>query len=139
MSIEVMHHKYEYLKFKKSLHIEYLQLQEKYSAIYNKDKTIVLMQVGGFHECYATKTRGYNLHKLGTMLKTVVSKKNKKIQEVSEANPYMIGFPIVATPKYIQMLVNYNFHVIKIDQVTEKHIQNEQLLLFILQELILMK
>tara|TARA_B100000902_G_scaffold161413_1_gene156864 strand:+ start:141 stop:3251 length:3111 start_codon:yes stop_codon:yes gene_type:complete len=120
MSIETPIHKYEYLKFKHSLHIEYLLLQEKYSNIYNKDKTIVLMQVGGFHECYATKTRGYNLHKLGNLLKTVVSKKNKKIQEVSESNPYMIGFPIIATPKYIQMLVNYNFHVIKIDQVTDK-------------------
>jgi len=120
MSVEITHHKYEYLKFKKSLIVEYLLLQEKYSAIYNKDKTIVLMQVGGFHEAYATKTRGYNLHKLGNMLKTVVSKRNKNIQDVSEANPYMIGFPIVATPKYIQMLINYNFHVIKIDQVTEK-------------------
>ena len=74
MSIEVAHHKYEYLKFQKSLIVEYLLLQEKYSDIYNKDKTIVLMQVGGFHEAYATKTRGYDLHKLGTMLKTVVSK-----------------------------------------------------------------
>ena len=119
MSIETTHHKYEYLKFNKTIVEEYLLLQEKYSKIYNKDKTIILMQVGGFHEAYATKTRGFNLHKLGTILKTVVSKKNKKITEVSEKNPYMMGFPLVATPKYIQMLINNNFHVIKIDQVTE--------------------
>ena len=31
----------------------------------------------------------------------------------------MLGFPLVATPKYIQKLVNNDFHVIKIDQVTE--------------------
>jgi len=81
MSIETSLHKYEYLQFKHTLHVEYLLLQEKYSNIYNKDKTIVLMQVGGFHECYATKTRGYNLHKLGNLLKTVVSKKIKKFKK----------------------------------------------------------
>ena len=31
--------KYDYLKFKKSIIEEYLLLQEKYSKIYNKDKT----------------------------------------------------------------------------------------------------
>ena len=110
--------KYEYLKLNKSIIEEYLLLQEKYSKIYNKDKTIVLMQVGGFHEAYATDKRGYNLHKLSEILNTIVSKKNKKNPDLSEKNPYMLGFPLVATPKYIQILVNNNFHVIKIDQVT---------------------
>ena len=110
--------KYEYLKFKKSIIEEYLLLQEKYSKIYNKDKTIVLMQVGGFHEAYATDKRGYNLHKLSEILNTIVSKKNKKNPDLSEKNPYMLGFPLVATPKYVQILVNNDFHVIKIDQVT---------------------
>lgn len=119
MSIETTHHKYEYLKFKKSMTVEYLELQEKYSAIYGIDKTLVLMQVGGFHEVYATLTRGYDIHKLGNMLKTVVTTKNKNISEVSEKNPYMIGFPLVATSKYLQILINYGFHVIKIDQVTD--------------------
>lgn len=119
MSIETTHHKYEYLKFKKSMTVEYLELQEKYSAIYGNDKTLVLMQVGGFHEVYATLKRGYDIHKLGNMLKTVVTTKNKNISEVSEKNPYMIGFPLVATSKYLQILINYGFHVIKIDQVTD--------------------
>lgn len=111
--------KYEYLKMNKSIVEEYLLLQEKYSKIYNKEKTIVLMQVGGFHEAYATDKRGYNLHKLADILNTIVSKKNKKNPELSVKNPYMLGFPIVATPKYINILVNNDFHVIKIDQVTE--------------------
>ena len=76
------------------------------------------MQVGGFHEAYATDKRGYNLHKLSEILNTIVSKKNKKNPDLSEKNPYMLGFPLVATPKYIQILVNNDFHVIKIDQVT---------------------
>ena len=111
--------KYEYLKFKKSIIEEYLILQEKYSNLYNKNKTIVLMQVGGFHEAYSTDKRGFNLHKLSEILNTIVSKKNKKNPELSEKNPYMLGFPLVATPKYIQILVNNDFHVIKIDQVTD--------------------
>ena len=112
------HKKYEYLKFNKSLNEEYLLLQEKYEKIYNKDFTVVLMQVGSFHEIYATNDRGYDLHKLSNILNIIVSKKNKKNPEVSEKNPYMIGFPILATPKFINILVDNGFHVIKIDQVT---------------------
>ena len=79
MTLEVK--KYEYLKFNKSLNEEYLLLQEKYSKIYGKDKSIVLMQVGGFHEIYATNERGYNLHKLSNLLNVVMSKKDKKRSE----------------------------------------------------------
>ena len=43
----------EYLKFKDTLPIEYLKLQEKYSKLYG-NKTLVLIQVGSFHEVYAT-------------------------------------------------------------------------------------
>ena len=97
---------------------EYFKLTKDYMNNYGK-KTIVLMQVGGFHECYCTKTEGFKLHKLSELLNTIVSKKNKKIKEVSVKNPYMLGFPIVATPKYLKILVKNGFHVIKIDQVTE--------------------
>ena len=110
--------KYDYLKFKNSLIVEYLNLQDKYSKIYGNEKTIVLMQVGSFHEAYSTNNRGYNLHKLSGLLNTIVSKKNKKISEVSEKNPNMLGFPVVATPKFLKILINNGFHVIKIDQVT---------------------
>lgn len=118
MTLEIK--KYEYLKFTKSIHEEYLLLQEKYSKIYNTDKTIVLMQVGSFHEIYSTNKRGYDLHKLSSLLNIIVSKKNKKIPEVNEKNPYMIGFPIISTPKFLKILIDNNFHVIKIDQVTPK-------------------
>mgnify|MGYP001157028318 CR=1 FL=1 len=110
---------YEILKFKKKLIEEYLLLQEKYSKIYNNKKTIVLMQVGSFHEAYSTETRGYNLKKLSQLLNTIVSKKNKKIAKVNEDNPYMLGFPIVATSKFVKKLVDNGYHVVKIDQVTE--------------------
>lgn len=111
--------KYNYLKFTKSLTEEYLLLQEKYSKIYNEDKTIVLMQVGSFHECYSTKDRGYDLYKLSDLMNIIVSKKNKKNPEVDVKNPYMMGFPTVATFKFVKILVDNGFYVIKIDQVTD--------------------
>ena len=107
-----------YLKFSKSLPIEYLKLQKKYIKLYG-ERTIVLMQVGSFHEAYATKTQGYDLKELGDLLNIIVSKKNKKIEEVNEKNPYMLGFPIISTMKFINILIDNNFTVIKIDQVTD--------------------
>ena len=109
----------KYLKFNKPIHEEYLKLQKFYSTKYNNDKTIVLMQVGSFHEAYSTETEGYDLHKLSSILNIIVSKKNKKIIEVSKKNPYMLGFPTVATPKFIKILIENGFHIIKIDQVTD--------------------
>ena len=64
----------EYLNFKRSLPIEYLDLQKKYSELYG-EKTIVLIQVGSFHEVYATKTKGYDIKALGDLLNIVVTKK----------------------------------------------------------------
>jgi len=114
-----MTNKNEYLKFSKSIYEEYLKLQKYYSNLYSSDKTIVLMQVGSFHEAYSTETEGYDLHKLSNILNVIVSKKNKKIKAISKKNPYMLGFPIVATPKFIKILIENGFHVIKIDQVTD--------------------
>ena len=107
----------EYLNFKRSLPIEYLDLQKKYSELYGV-KTIVLIQVGSFHEVYATKTKGYNIKELGDLLNIVVTKKDKK-KPLGVNNPHMLGFPIVATNKFINILIENNFTVVKIDQVTE--------------------
>lgn len=111
--------KKSYLKFTKSIHEEYLKLQKYYSELYDNDKTIVLMQVGSFHEAYSTETEGYDLHKLSSILNIIVSKKNKKIKKTSKKNPYMLGFPTVATPKFVKILIENGFHIIKIDQVTD--------------------
>ena len=65
----------KYLKFTKPIHEEYLKLQKYYSELYSNDKTIVLMQVGSFHEAYSTKEEGYDLHRLSNILNIIVSKK----------------------------------------------------------------
>ena len=101
----------------KHIHKIYLDLQEQYTKKYG-NKTIVLMQVGGFHEAYATKTRGQDLFKIGSLLNMVCTKKNKEIAEVSEEYPYMLGFPSIAKQKYVKMLVENSYTVVVVDQTT---------------------
>ena len=101
-----------------TIHDEYLFYQEKYEKKYGKNKTIVLMQIGSFHEAYSTDTRGYNLTEISELLNIILTKKDKKVKEVSEKNPYMLGFPSVALSKYLKVLIDNGFTVVIIDQVT---------------------
>ena len=71
---------------------EYLYYQEKYEKKYGKDKSLVLMQVGSFHEAYSTNDRGFNLNKLSEILNLICTRKNKSIPEVSLKNPNMLDF-----------------------------------------------
>ena len=59
---------------------DYFEIHNYYTNIYGKDRTIVLMQVGSFHECYQTNDQGFNLNKISDILNMIVSKKNKSIQ-----------------------------------------------------------
>jgi len=101
-----------------SIITEYLNYQKKYQKLYGDIRTIVLMQVGSFHEAYSTDKLGFNLHRLSDLLNICVTKKNKSIDEVSVKNPYMMGFPSVALEKFLNILIDNNFTVVIIDQVT---------------------
>ena len=100
-----------------NIHEEYLQYHEKFIEKYG-NKTIVLMQVGSFHECYSTNTRGPNLFILSDLLNIVCTRKDKSISQIDEKNPFMLGFPSVALGKFLKILVDNQFTVIVIDQVT---------------------
>lgn len=105
-------------KIKMTIIDEYLFYQEKYAKKFGKNKTVVLMQVGSFHEAYATDERGPDLKELSDVLNLICTKKDKKKKEVSTKNPYMLGFPSVAFEKYIKILVNNGYTIPIIDQVT---------------------
>jgi DNA mismatch repair protein MutS len=96
---------------------EYFNYQTSFVKKYG-EKTIVLMQVGSFHEAYQTLTLGYDLSKLSNILNIIVSKKNKSILTVDMKNPYMMGFPSASLQKYLKILVENYYTVIVIDQVT---------------------
>ena len=97
---------------------DYFEIHDFYSKIYGKDNTIILMQVGSFHEAYCTNNRGLNLIDLAQKLDVVCTKKNGS-KEVSESNPRMMGFPLHVTQTFVEKLINMNYTVVLIDQTTE--------------------
>ena len=102
---------------------DYINYQKLYEEKYG-EKTIILMQVGSFFELYAIETPEYNfnmenLHRVSNITNMQVTKKNKKITEVSISNPYMTGFPLVAIDKFINILLNNHYTIVLIEQVTE--------------------
>jgi DNA mismatch repair protein MutS len=102
---------------------EYLLYHDNYVNKYGK-KTIVLMQVGSFYECYGIvknkeeQWKGPNLSNISEVLNIVCTRKDKSVSEISEKNPYMLGFPLVAGTKFINILVDNGYTVITVDQVT---------------------
>ena len=102
---------------------EYLLYHDNFLNKYGK-KTLVLMQVGSFYECYGIirnkeeKWRGPNLAQISEILNIVCTRKDKSINEISEKNPYMLGFPLVASTKFINMLIENGYTVITVDQIT---------------------
>jgi DNA mismatch repair protein MutS len=102
-----------------TIHDEYLFYQEKYEKKYGKDKIIVFLQVGSFHEAYATETRGYKLSEISSLLNLTLTRKDKSIDKIDESNPYMLGFPSIALRKYSNMLLEAGYTVVVYSQVTQ--------------------
>ncbi len=97
---------------------DYFDIHNYYTNIYGKDRTIVLMQVGSFHEAYCTDNEGNDLVKLSQELDIYCTQKNGNIP-LSKTNPRMMGFPLYVTHTYIDKLVDMNYTVVLIDQTTE--------------------
>jgi DNA mismatch repair protein MutS len=97
---------------------KYFDYQTKFEQKYGQKKTIVLMQVGSFYEAYSTNNYGYNLHELSELLNLICTRRDKSIKEISLKNPEMLGFPSISLSKYLKILINNNYTVIVVDQVT---------------------
>lgn len=107
------------MEYPKEIYVkDYFEIHNYYSNIYGKGRTIILMQVGSFHECYCTDDDGLNLVNLSQELDIVCTKKNGS-KPISKSNPRMLGFPIYVTHSYVDKLVDMNYTVVLIDQVTE--------------------
>jgi len=94
---------------------DYFKIHNFYSNIYGKDKTIILMQVGSFHEAYSNNLEGLDLPSLAQKLDIVCTRKNGN----KEDSPRMMGFPIHVTHNFIDKLINLNYTVVLIDQTSE--------------------
>jgi len=96
---------------------DYFDIHNHYEKIYGKS-TLILMQVGSFHEAYNTDTDGPDLFTLGERINYVVTQKNKS-KPLSTSNPRMMGFPSYIVDDIIDKIVGMNYTVIRIDQTTE--------------------
>jgi len=94
---------------------DYFLNHHKYYKTYG-EKSILLMQVGHFHEAYQTDTEGPNLDIISDITGAIKTKKNKSVKETTRKSPYMLGFPSQVLDKYIKLLIEENFSVIVFDQ-----------------------
>jgi DNA mismatch repair protein MutS len=97
---------------------DYFEIHNYYSNMYGKNRTIILMQVGSFHEAYCTDNEGIDLIRLSQELDIYCTQKNGNLP-LSKTNPRMMGFPLYVTHTYIDKLVDMNYTVVLIDQTTE--------------------
>ena len=97
---------------------DYFEIHNYYSNLYGKDRTIILMQVGSFHEVYCSDTEGLDLERLSQQIDVACPLKNKSLP-LSKSNPRMMGFPIFVTRNFIDKFIDLNYTVILIDQVSE--------------------
>ena len=83
----------------------YLDLQDKYERKFGQ-KTIVLMQVGGFFEIYGVvneDTKRGKIYEIADITNLSVSKKCSKTAPVSMKNPLMAGFPNHSFEKWLDI------------------------------------
>jgi DNA mismatch repair protein MutS len=107
------------MQYPKEIYVkDYFEIHDYYSKIYGHERTIILMQVGSFHEAYCTDSDGLDLVNLAQLLDVCCTRKNGNIP-LSKTNPRMMGFPIFVTNNFIDKLVDLNYTVVLIDQTTE--------------------
>lgn len=95
---------------------DYLTLQKKYANQYGS-KTVVIMEVGSFYELYGIRENDI-IQDVAQLLNIALTKRDKRVQEVNTKNPYLVGFTAISLSKYLRVLLNHNYTVVRVDQVT---------------------
>ena len=96
---------------------EYCFYLTKYKEKYG-EQTVVLMQVGSFYEIYAILNEKEQLgeiniyHICQNLMNIAVAKKTNKI--------LMGGFQLPYSGKFIKLLVDHNYTIVLVHQITEK-------------------
>ena len=106
----------------KNLIIQYFDIQEKFEKKYGKN-TLVFMQVGSFFEMYGVDNEVEkigDLNKITSILNISLTRRDKKILENSRENALMAGVPLYTRNKYINILLQNNYTVVLIEQVSKK-------------------
>ena len=99
---------------------EYLEYTANYKAVYG-DKTLVLMQVGSFYECYAIKKgeglyEGSNIIDFAQINDMVIANKNTS---VNDNEVVMAGFGLPQIDKYVKKMLTHGYTVVIYTQDTQ--------------------
>jgi len=101
---------------------EYLKYHNENIIKYGKN-TVVLMQVGGFYEIYAVINEkiheGADIYHLADILGIQVARRNKNIPEIDFNNFLMAGWNTFALSKFQKILLNHNYTIVLVNQITE--------------------
>ena len=84
----------------------YFELQTQAEHKYGKN-TIVFIEIGSFYEVYESDKVG-KASEIAKSLNILLTKKNKKIPELSSKNPFLCGIPTVSLDKHLQKLSSEN-------------------------------
>ena len=113
MTMETQHHIKKYIEY----HEEYIK---KYG-----ENTVVLMQAGSHFNLFAIINDEVNIgpdiyHICQNVLNNAlqVTKQNKKKPEISYSNCLLAGFPVYSIGKYENILLNSNYTVVIVEQIT---------------------
>jgi DNA mismatch repair protein MutS len=99
---------------------EYLDITKNYKELYG-EKTLVLMQVGSFYECYAIKKaknvyEGSNILDFTQINDMVIANKNT----VVDGNEIvMAGFCLAQKDKYVKKMIAHGYTVLVYDQTSD--------------------
>lgn len=97
---------------------DYIEYTKKYKEEYGP-LTVVFIEVGSFWELYnCDQNLGADMKTIADILNIQVSKKNKNIPEISAHNPLMAGFPSYCLSKFIPLLLNEQYTIVLVGQVT---------------------
>ena len=103
---------------------KYIEYHEKYTKKYGEN-TVVLMQAGSHFNLFAIINDEVNLgpdiyHICKNVLNNAlqVTKQNKKKPEISYSNCLLAGFPVYSIQKYENILLNNNYTVVIVEQIT---------------------
>jgi len=103
---------------KKNIFDQYVYFLNRYQEKYG-EKTVVLMQVGGFYELYGVdndKMKIGSVKEISAILHIEMTRRNKEIKENTRKNHLMAGFPLVAITKFLDILIDNQYTVVIVDQ-----------------------
>ena len=98
----------------------YLELQKYYENKFGNN-VIILYELGSFYEVYQVGNEGKAIE-VSQTLNILLTKKNKKIDQVDMSNPFMCGLPSIKVDKYIDILLKEDkYTIIVIKQVKDEN------------------